>query len=238
MDSGLRLAPLTFASATDRVCTELRQLVITGALAPGQPLNETAVAAQLGVSRSPVREAFQRLVAERLLVSQRNKSVTVREFTDTDIQEIYDARTAIESHSARTIVGSGADAVERTAVQLEDALQMLHRQLETGDRVAIAQADLAFHQALVAAGGNSRLKAAYDLLSAETLTCMAWLEIAKPSGEELMQDHRDFIDALRALDSDQIVTVINQHLSRANSNLAASTSAERTSHHPASVPQS
>lgn len=237
MDPALRLSPLTFTSTTDRVCTELRRLIMSGALTPGHALNEKSVADQLGVSRSPVREAFQRLVTERLLVSERNKSVTVKEFTDADIEEIYDARTAIESHAARTIVGAGAAAVERTAAHLEQALEALREQLADGDRLAIAQADLEFHQALVASGGNSRLMAAYQLLSAETLTCMAWLENAKPSGGELMQDHRDFIDALRAHDPDQITTVITQHLSRANSNLAASTPAERTTPTPAVVPQ-
>ena len=96
MASELRLAPLEFTSTTDRVYAELRRLIISGTLAPGQALNEKTVADQLGVSRSPVREAFQRLVTERLLLAERNKSVTVKEFTDADIQEIYAARIAIE----------------------------------------------------------------------------------------------------------------------------------------------
>lgn len=237
MDSELRLSPLTFTSTTDRVCAELRRLIISGTLTPGQALNEKAVAEQLGVSRSPVREAFQRLVSERLLVSERNKSVTVSEFSPTDIQEIYDARIAIESHAARMIISAGGATVERAAEHLEGALRALREELDDGDRLAVAQADLAFHQALVKCGRNSRLVAAYELLSAETLTCMAWLENAKPSGDELMQDHRDFIDALRAHDADQITTVIAQHLSRANSNLAASSPAERANphHDPATV---
>lgn len=237
MDTELRLAPLTFTSTTDRVCAELRRLIISGGLAPGQALNEKSVADQLGVSRSPVREAFQRLVTERLLVSERNKSVTVNEFTDSDIQEIYDARIAIETHAARRIIDAGATTVEQTAEHLEEALLAIKEQLGEGDRLAVAQADLAFHRALVECGGNARLAAAYELLSAETLTCMAWLENAKPSGDELMQDHRDFIDALRAHDADQITTVIAQHLSRANSNLAASTPAERATPKPADVPR-
>lgn len=237
MDPELRLVPLTFTSTTDRVCAELRRLIISGSFAPGQALNEKTVADQLGVSRSPVREAFQRLVTERLLLSERNKSVTVNKFTDSDIQEIYDARIAIESHAARRVIKDGAAAVDRTAEQLERELLALHEQLGDGDRLAVAQADLAFHRALVECGGNARLAAAYELLSAETLTCMAWLENAKPSGDELMQDHRDFIDALRAHDADQITTVIVQHLSRANSNLTASTPAERANPHTVTRPQ-
>jgi DNA-binding GntR family transcriptional regulator len=237
VDSELRLSPLTFTSTTDRVYTELRRLIISGTCAPGQALNEKAVADQLGVSRSPVREAFQRLVTERLLLSERNKSVTVNRFTDADIQEIYDARTAIESHAARTIIDAGSAKVDLTAEHLEGKLLALREELDHGDRLAVAQADLSFHQTLVACGGNSRLIAAYDLLSAETLTCMAWLENAKPSGDELVQDHSDFIDALRAHDPGQITTIIAQHLVRANSNLAASTLTQRANPHPAVVPQ-
>ncbi|TWE10260.1 GntR family transcriptional regulator [Rudaeicoccus suwonensis] len=236
MDPELRLAPLQFTSTTDRVSTELRRLIISGALAPGQALNEKAVSDQLGVSRSPVREAFQRLVAERLLVSERNKSVTVNTFSDTDIEEIYDARIAIESHAARGIIAAGSTTIDSTAAQLEVALDNLRTQLDVGDRLAVAHADLAFHQQLVAAGGNTRLLAAYELLSAETLTCMAWLENVKPSGDELMQDHRDFIDALQAQDSDRISAVITQHLSRANLNLTASDPAERALPNVADAP--
>lgn len=238
MDSELRLAPLQFTSTTDRVYTELRRLIISGSLAPGQALNEKTVADQLGVSRSPVREAFQRLVTERLLLAERNKSMTVKEFTDADIREIYDARIAIESHAARTIIDAGDEQVDRTIAQLEEALHALRYQLDDGDRLAVAQADLGFHQALVKSGGNSRLMTAYDLLSAETVTCMAWLENVRPSGTELMQDHRDFIDALRAHDPEQITAIIAQHLSRANSNLTASTPAERAIANPAVAPHS
>ncbi|RNI20847.1 GntR family transcriptional regulator [Flexivirga caeni] len=237
MDAELRLSPLEFTSTTDRVCTELRRLIVTGTLAPGQALNEKSVAQQLGVSRSPVREAFQRLVTERLLLAERNKSVTVKEFTDADIQEIYDARIAIETHAARRIIDAGAAAVTRTTERLESALTELRTQLDEGDRLAVARADLAFHQALVECGGNSRLVAAYELLSAETVTCMAWLENVKPSGDELMQDHRDFVDALQTHDPDQITSVISAHLSLAESNLAASTPAERASRQSAVVPQ-
>lgn len=237
MDLDLRLSPLTFTSTTDRVCTELRRLIISGTFAPGQPLNEKAVAAQLGVSRSPVREAFQRLVTERLLLAERNKSVTVMEFTGADIQEIYDARTAIETHCAQTVVSTGHSAIAVTVKSLANALQTLRRQLDTGDRLRIGEADLAFHQALVEGAGNSRLTAAYRLLSAEAITCMAWLEHLHQSGEELIQDHRDYIDALQSPDPGRITSVITEHLSRANSNLSACIAAEQANHQPAAVPQ-
>lgn len=221
------LAALQLQSTANRVRDELRRLIVSGALKPGQRLNEADVAEQLGVSRSPVREALQRLVAERLLIAERNKSVMVKQFTDDDINEIYDARIAIESHAAVTVIAAGPQRVAETVELLEGALQDLRTALDTGDRVEIAEADLAFHQQLVRCGRNSRLNDAYLLLSAETVTCMTRLEIARPSGDELMQDHRDFVDALNTHDPARISAVIAQHLNRASSNLSAFSPTER-----------
>lgn len=230
------LAALELPSTAEMISRELRRLIISGALKPGQPLNEQQLAKQLGVSRSPVREALQRLVAERLLTSQRNKSVTVREFTEADFSEIYEARILIESHAAAAVIGRGPSHIDEAIERLEEALRGLRRSLDSGDRFEIAQADQAFHQELVRCGGNSRLVDAYLLLSAETVVCMTWLENARPSGDELMQDHQDFIDALRSGDTERTRRVVVQHLDRANTNLSASSPAERASLNPSPAP--
>ncbi len=228
MALGDGLATLRMRSTADRVCDELRRLIISGALEPGQALNEKHVAEQLGVSRSPVREALQRLVAERLLVGERNKTVTVKEFTDDDINQIYDARVAIESHAAVTVISAGPQRVRQACERLEGAVGDFPRAVEASDRLQIAEADLAFHQQLVRCGGNARLLDAYLVLSAETLACMSWLEAAHPSGDELIQDHRDLIHALNGQDPEHTRRVITQHLDRASSKLSASRPADRS----------
>jgi DNA-binding GntR family transcriptional regulator len=226
VDSRTGLATLHLPSTADQVRNELRRLIIAGVLEPGRALNEKDVAEQLGVSRSPVREALQRLVAERLLVAARNKSVTVKRFTTEDVNEIYDARIAIENHAAQTVMSAGPQRINETRALLEDALVQLRAALETDDPVEVAEADLAFHQQLVRCGRNSRLTDAYLLLSAETLTCMARERHALPPGDELMQDHRDLVDALMAKDPDRMSRVIAQHLHQASSNLATSSASE------------
>ena len=220
MTSNNGLAALHIQSTADRVRDELRRLIISGALAPGQPLNEMDVAAQLGVSRSPVREALQRLVAERLLVAARNKSVTVRRFTPEDVNEIYDARIAIENHAAQTLIAAGAQRIDEACGLLDNCLLQLRAALDSDDRVEVAEADLAFHQQLVRCGGNSRLTDAYLLLSAETLTCMARERRELPPGDEVIQDHRDLVEALRAREPKRMSRTISQHLLRAASNLS------------------
>lgn len=222
------LTTLQRQSIADRVGDELRRLIISGTLKPGQPLNEADVAEQLGVSRSPVRAALQRLVAERLLVAEPHKSVTVKEFTEDDIAEIYDARLAIETHAATSVISAGQEPVERAAQLLQDALQAIPRALVTGDRLKIVEADLCFHRQLVSCGGNHRLAEAYGLLSAETITCMTWLEVARPSGDELEQEHQVLIDALKGEDPGEMSRVIAHHLTGASHRLSACSPAERS----------
>ena len=103
--SGLKT--LERKSTSDHISDELRQMIIEGALVPGEQLGEARIAEQLGVSRAPVREALQQLVQQKLLVAARNKGVSVVTFSAADIWEIYDARYAIESHAAVRILDGG-----------------------------------------------------------------------------------------------------------------------------------
>lgn len=220
--SGLSsLKVLERKSTSDRISDELRQMIIEGTLMPGEQLGEARIAEQLGVSRAPVREALQQLVQQKLLVAARNKGVTVVTFSASDIWEIYDARCAIESHAAARIVEGGPGARARAADAMRMVLDKLRAAVKRGDPRQISAADLDFHMTLVAAAGNSRLVDAYSILSAQTLTCINRLELALPSGEEVIDDHELLVDAVASGDRDATVKAINDHLSVAASHLNA-----------------
>lgn len=196
-------------------------MIIEGALLPGEQLGEARIAEQLGVSRAPVREALQQLVQQRLLVATRNKGVTVVTFSASDIWEIYDARCAIESHAAVRIIDSGPGGRARAIDALRTRLDSLRAAVKRGDHRLISAADLEFHMTLVASAGNSRLVHAYSILSAQTLACINRLEIAIPSGEEVIDDHEALIDALASGEREATVKAIGDHLTVAASHLAA-----------------
>ncbi|MBC9824067.1 GntR family transcriptional regulator [Terrabacter sp. MAHUQ-38] len=220
--SGLSsLKVLERKSTSDRISDELRQMIIEGTLMPGEQLGEARIAEQLGVSRAPVREALQQLVQQKLLVAARNKGVTVVTFSASDIWEIYDARCAIESHAAARIVEGGPGARARAADAMRMVLDKLRAAVKRGDPRQISAADLDFHMTLVAAAGNSRLVDAYSILSAQTLTCINRLELALPSGEEVIDDHELLVNAVASGDRDATVKAINDHLSVAASHLNA-----------------
>lgn len=98
-------------SLTDRLADQLRELIIRGDLRPNQRLVETELAKSLEVSRTPVREALAKLVADRLVISDR-RGWSVREHTGDEIKEIYEVRTALEGYAASLA------AVRRTGEEL------------------------------------------------------------------------------------------------------------------------
>ena len=219
-ESGLsRLKTLERASTSDRISADLRQMIIEGALLPGEQLGEARIADQLGVSRAPVREALQQLVQQKLLVAARNKGVSVVTFSATDIWEIYDARCAIESHAAQRILEGGQGPTIRAAEALRKVLDDLRAAVKRRDPREISAVDLHFHMTLVAMADNSRLVDAYAILSAQALTCINRLEIAIPSGEEIIDDHEALIDGLAGGDPDVVVKAIKAHLTAAAKNL-------------------
>src|SRR5262249_3573409 len=90
--------PTTLAAETAR---HLREAIITGELAPGERLNESKLTRDLGLSRSPVREAIRILESEGLLTLEPRRGAHVRPVGDDDLQEIFDLRLTIESHGLR-----------------------------------------------------------------------------------------------------------------------------------------
>lgn len=219
--SGLaNLKVATEPSTSDRISDQIRQLIVDGSLEPGERISESKLAAQLGISRSPVREALQTLVRQRLLVTAPNKTMVVARFTTADIHEIYEARQAIESHAGLRLINQSPALRQEACDQLEPILDELGRALRTGDRLQVSRIDLKFHTAFVAAVGNGRLLEAYTVLSAESLACINSLEIAYPSGADLVQDHQQLIDLLLAGDGNGLTKAIEDHLALAARHLS------------------
>jgi DNA-binding GntR family transcriptional regulator len=116
---------------------------------------------------------------------------------------------------------AGPGSRARATDALRTVLEALRAAVKRGDHRQISAADLDFHKTLVAAAGNSRLVDAYSILSAQTLTCINRLEIAIPSGDEVIDEHQVLIDAIASGERDTIVKSITDHLTLAASHLTA-----------------
>jgi len=139
---------LVVRTLSERICEVLRERIVTGALATNAPVRQEALAADLGVSKIPLREALARLEQEGMLTSQPNRGYFVAPMSADRIDEIYALRLAIEPRAAAE-AAEQSDAAGRTAVA--DAFERLDT---TANLVDVANPHREFHAALVRPSGR------------------------------------------------------------------------------------
>lgn len=206
------LEPVDRRSTPALIADQLRRAIARGTLPPGTQLGEVELAGRLGVSRGPLREAMQRLVAEGLLRSERHRGIFVRDLDAADVRDIYLARLAVEQAAGRRILAGDSSAALDL---LGAALDGLVAAAASADPVAIADADHAFHATLVAAAGSPRLRRMADALLVETRMCLAALQDTAPPAGALVAEHRSIRDAVRDGDPDRLADVLAEHMADA-----------------------
>ncbi len=168
MSAALGLHPtitlLQTSSLTSVVQGELERMILSGELAPGAKLTEMTLAARLGVSRGPLREAFRMLDEAGLVRTEKNRGVFVRDIPMAEAIEIFDLRAAIDELVGRRL------AERITAAQLKE-VRGLVEQMEHAVKARNAHhyhlLNLKFHDRLVELAGNSKLTAIYRKLIKE-----------------------------------------------------------------------
>lgn len=214
---GLRLGPVSRESTAGVIAGMLRSAIMDGTLPPGTQMGEVALASKLNVSRGPLREAMQRLVQEGLLRSELHRGLFVTELGPEDVRDVYIARTAIESAAVELIL-------RRDPQGSADKLAAVHREMveaaQRGDASAVSDADLRFHELLVAESGSPRLRRMTATLLAETRMCMAALERKYAAPADLADEHGAIIDAVRHGGRDKVLSLIEAHMDDAVNRLA------------------
>jgi DNA-binding GntR family transcriptional regulator len=151
-------------NANDAVYRQLREAIIYGEYAPGTPLGEVELSERFDVSRTPVREALKRLAGEGL-VTQRKRGLAVKNFSATDVRDIYDLRALLEGYAA-SLAARGASDVE--VARLHELNQVYGELVaavtgEPGSAEHAAHAkwimeqNALFHSAVLTMAGNERL---------------------------------------------------------------------------------
>jgi DNA-binding GntR family transcriptional regulator len=193
----------------DLIAEYLRDRILDGTFAPSTNINEVQLAAQLDISRGPVREAVQRLVQEGLLVSTRNRGTSVVDLGPEDIEDVYTARAAIEREAGRLVLRG--DTTDLTA-QLDAVLDRMFQALQKDKWQDVATADLKFHQTIVQATGSPRLERMFSTLAAETLLCVRQFQYVFERKETILEQHRRLHDFIDAGDEEGYLAEIEWHL--------------------------
>jgi DNA-binding GntR family transcriptional regulator len=187
----------------------LLERILRGELAPGDLLVETRIAAELGTSQAPVREALRDLELLRLVESQPFRSARVREVTDDDLLDVFPVRAALEELAARMAAKRlGGDV---TPLQREfDAMKEAGR---SGDAKLQLHHDLGFHRALVEASGNEPLLSAWLALGVEVPTAFGvfWTYFEP---KELVEFHVPILEAVRDGDAARAAREARKHVKR------------------------
>jgi DNA-binding GntR family transcriptional regulator len=147
-------------SLSDRVYATLREYLRAGRIPAGQPLQEAALAAQLGVSRTPVREALARLATDGLVVAE-GRSFTLPELTVADIEDIYALRFLLEPEALRLAAASRPDRAR--LAPLRRALDDMAAAHDAGDGAGFMEANYRYRDAWTALVPNKRLVRAIQL---------------------------------------------------------------------------
>lgn len=195
--------------ARERVYTWLRDSIIGGALEDGQFLDEQWVSGQTGVSRTPVREAFHRLDAERFITLLPRKGAQVRTVTARELEEVYQSRRLIEGHAISTLCASGIGA----PAEMAEVLEPMEAAERAGDWFAVSSMDRSFHRGMVAAAGNTVLTELYDTLRSRQQRVAVRAMKARPERLSVIDaEHRALLAALEACDESEAIRILTEHL--------------------------
>jgi DNA-binding GntR family transcriptional regulator len=192
-----------------KVYSLLRDWIIGGRLLPGEPVRETVLAAELGVSRTPVRDALRRLEQDRLIVPVQGQAYEVYRPSEQDLAYLYGARAVLEG-------GAAAAAAERVTDSAVEALEgILEHMQQAYDRQEIGQViglDMQFHDTLVAASGNPVLVELHAHLSTR-LSHVRSLSggIAGRRGQVLEQ-HRAIVEGLCSRSGPAAEAAVRAHI--------------------------
>jgi DNA-binding GntR family transcriptional regulator len=207
------IEPVSRESTAAIIARRLREAITNGALPPGAQLGESELAAQFQVSRGPLREAMQRLVSEGLLRSERHRGLFVIDLEPEDVHDIYTARLAIERSAVLCVLRDDREAVA-------DRLAEVVQEMTSADEAEVTQADIRFHEVLVAASGSKRLQRMASGLLIETRMCLSALGRTYVDAEERVTEHKRITEAIRAGDADSALSLLEAHMEDAVQRLA------------------
>ena len=200
---------LEIQSVVDHVYTALRERILSGDLPRGSKLRQVSLAEEMGVSRTPLREALRRLAAEGLVDFSPNRGATVSELDFGDMRHAWAARVALEPGAARL-------AAERRDPDGIAAMReaIADQRSADGERGQSFSANRAFHLALAAASGNPHLTRFAEMLWVPRIGVPIYAaQAAEPAGPSAWADeHERIADAIERGDADAAERLTRAHV--------------------------
>ena len=209
MTDNLELKMDAYLPLRDVVFQTLRAAILKGDLKPGERLMEIHLANQLGVSRTPIREAIRMLELEGLVIMMPRKGAMVASISKEDLKDVLEVRKALDtlavSLACERITPDGLKRLKSAAVHFKGATITL-------DSTKIAEADVAFHDEIHKASGNKRLSVMVNNLAERIYRYR--FEYIKESYDcvQLIEEHDEIVKNIEKGDKEEAIAAINRHI--------------------------
>ena len=208
---------LNIQTVQESVVNHLRHMILSRELIPGERLVQSELAEQLGVSRTPIREALQILAAEGLVNISSYKGASVAEFSLKELEEIYAVRTALESHAAYL---AAQRITEEELSRLDYLLTQIETTFQNNEQLKLIEVHHQFHATICHAAKQKRLS---DLVTHYLGLTDIYQRMALNWGRgahDPVIEHAEILAALRKRDADAVHILIRNHLSLTVSELS------------------
>jgi len=207
------------------ICEQLQQLIYSGEIAPGERLNEAALALRMGTSRGPIREAIRMLTGIGLVVAVPNRGVFVRQISVRAMLEIYELRALLLGFAAQQAAEHMSDADRAEFEQLLDGMDAA---CEADDGQRYYQLNLRFHALLMAQCRNQRAQQAYEDHVKELHLYRRRYFDASINMRRSNREHRQIFDAMAKGAADRANKLAQAHVLQGRQRLLSTLDAPTT----------
>ena len=209
MTEDLTLNMDAYLPLRDVVFNTLREAILKGELKPGERLMELQLAAKLGVSRTPIREAIRMLEQEGLAVTIPRKGAEVAKMTEKDMEDVLQIREALDELAAKIACEQISEE------QLEELVATMHEfeeSTKTDNVKKIAEADVKFHDIIYQATGNPKLVNMLNNLREQMYRYRVEYLKDENNYPTLMKEHKDIVEGLVRKNKAQVTETMHQHV--------------------------
>lgn len=199
------------ALLVDEVMRAIRDMIVEGRVLPGERISENALASELGVSTTPVREAIALLRRQGLVTVQPQSGTYVFELQPGELNRLCELRSALEPAAVQLALEIPDSSLPEDLERIVGAMRKAQGEGRVRDYLAL---DTAFHDAIIAASGNEYFISAYALIGAKMAALRNRLGNDPHHMEKSMREHVEIAEAIRAGDLARAAAILVRHIAR------------------------
>jgi DNA-binding GntR family transcriptional regulator len=203
-----KIAEPSTDSVKTRTYDYIRNSILRGTFPSGSFVEEGTVANEIGVSRTPIREAFNKLSAEGFVELIPRRGARVRAISPSEMHQFFETRIVLETYAARRVCAIRPPIPKR----VDELVSEMARLTQFIMAHEIAELDRELHRIIVALSGNDVLLELYDALQFRHLLACASIPIDEKLLSVVLEEHKQLVEALKSYDEEALLKILSQHL--------------------------